>query len=126
MRALFLAAVSALILSAGASARIAASVAQAAEVVHRTIAIKKRKVDVSQKLVRVSQGDMLELEFTSDEAAELHLHGYDKLLSVEPGKPATLSFEANIAGRFSLEAHSFDNARNQSHPALLYLEVYPR
>jgi len=126
MRTLFLIAVSAVILSVAAGRRVATPVAEAAEVVHRAITINQRKVDVGQKLVRVSQGDMVELEFTSDEATELHLHGYDKLLSIRPGKSATLSFAATIAGRFPLEAHSFDGATNRSHAVLLYLEVYPR
>jgi len=103
-----------------------ASPANAADTVHHTIAINKRKIDASQKLLRVSQGDRVELEVSSDEAAELHLHGYDKLMSVVPGKPGTLRIEANIAGRFALEAHSFGSAGKPMHLVLFYLEVLPR
>jgi hypothetical protein len=103
-----------------------ATPANAAEPVRHTIAINKRKVDAGQKLLRVSRGDRVELEVSSDEAAELHLHGYDKLISVVPGKPGTLRIEANIAGRFSLEAHSFGSAGKPMHLVLFYLEVLPR
>jgi FtsP/CotA-like multicopper oxidase with cupredoxin domain len=92
------------------------------------IAIKNRKVDPAQQQVRVRQGDSVELTFTSDEAAELHLHGYDQLLAVEPNAAATLRLTAKTAGRFSLEAHGFgrDAKRGRNHAVLLYLEVYPR
>ena len=50
----------------------------------------------------------VELEFTGDEAAELHLHGF--------------------AGRFPLEAHAFGGGggRRHMHSVVLYLEVLPR
>ena len=102
------------------------------EPVRYSIAIKNRKVDASVERIRVAQGDVLELEFTSDERAELHLHGYDELVTVAPGVPAVLRLDANIAGRFSIEAHNFAGnasgrrASARSHEVLLYLEVYPR
>ena len=58
-------------------------------------------------VIRVTRGDALELEFSTDEAAELHLHGYDKLIKVAPAAPALLRLDATIAGRFSIEAHGF-------------------
>jgi hypothetical protein len=107
-----------------------AETARTAEPVRFAVAIKNRKVDAAQKQIRVRQGDVLELAFTSDERAELHLHGYDRLLTVEPGAPAILRLEARIAGRFSIEAHGFGDGsggrRGSGHVVLLYLEVYPR
>ena len=103
--------------------------ANAAEPIRISIAIKNRKVDAGQRLVRISQGDTLELAFSSDEAAELHLHGYDQLVAVEPSKRALLRVEAKIAGRFSLEAHSFGKSagrRKHTRVVLLYVEVHPR
>jgi len=58
--------------------------------------------------------------------------GYDELVTVAPGVPAVLRLDANIAGRFSIEAHNFAGnasgrrASARSHEVLLYLEVYPR
>jgi hypothetical protein len=104
---------------------------QGAEPVRFSIAIKSRKVDASQKTIRVMQGTALELSFTSDQAAELHLHGYDRTIEVVPGAPAVLQLDAKIAGRFSIEAHRFGTAGapgagKQSHTVLLYVEVHPR
>jgi hypothetical protein len=39
----------------------------------------------------------------SDVADEVHLHGYDKMIDVAPGKPARLAFVASIPGRFEVE-----------------------
>jgi len=67
---------------------------------------------------------------TSDEAAELHLHGYNILLTLTPNVPSTIKFTAKIAGRFPLEAHRFGAAsgsqRHRGAGPLLYVEVLPR
>jgi hypothetical protein len=98
-----------------------------------SIPIKGRKLaNEAQKLIRITQGDLLELVFTADEAAELHLHGYDIYLNVKPGTPGVLRVDAKFAGRFPLEAHRFGNASaepnvgTRAHVVLLYLEIYPR
>ena len=102
--------------------------ARAAELQRFAITIKNRKVEPAQKLIRVTRGDALELEFSTDEAAELHLHGYDKLIKVAPAAPALLRLDATIAGRFPIEAHGFASGRSGhgGHVVLLYLEVHPR
>jgi hypothetical protein len=105
-----------------------AAPARTAEPVRFSIVIRNRKVP--QQRIRVTQGDVVELAFTSDEPAELHLHGYDRLVTVAPNAPAVLRLEANIAGRFSIEAHGFAGGtggqRGRGHVVLLYLDVYPR
>src|SRR5262245_59220251 len=54
-----------------------------------SVAITNRSLaNPVQKDIRITQGDVLELVFTTDEPAELHLHGYDIYLNVEPGTPA--------------------------------------
>jgi hypothetical protein len=45
------------------------------------------------------------LRLTSEEPLEVHLHGYDLKREVALGKPATLSFEADLTGRFEIEDH---------------------
>ena len=102
--------------------------AYAAEPVRQSIVIRNRKVDGGPNVIRVAQGDTVELEFTGDEAAELHLHGYDRLVTLAPGRPAVLRIEATIAGRFPLEAHAFGTGggRRHMHSVVLYLEVLPR
>ncbi len=107
-----------------------------------SVAINQRRVAAAMRVLRVAQGDTVEITIASDEEAELHLHGYDILVSLEPGKPAILRFEAKFAGRFAIEAHRFGppggpgeasgspggrgDARRQREITLLYLEVYPR
>ena len=102
--------------------------ARAAEPQRFVVSIKSRKVEPAQKLIRVTRGDAVELEFSTDEEAELHLHGYDRLIKVEPATTAVLRLDATIAGRFPIEAHGFASGRSGhgGHVVLLYLEVHPR
>ena len=51
----------------------------------------------------VHQGDRVVVAVTSDVSDEVHVHGYDLKANVAPGKPARISFEANIPGRFDIE-----------------------
>jgi hypothetical protein len=106
------------------------AVAQSAQPQKFAITIKQRKVEAAANVIRVSQGDAVEIVLTSDEAAEVHLHGYDLLHSLTPNVSATMRFTAKIAGRFPLEAHRFGAASNsQRHRGagpLLYIEVLPR
>ena len=95
-----------------------------------SIAIQGRKVDPTQKTIRATQGQTLDLEFTTDETVELHLHGYDRLLTLQPGSVAVMRLHANIAGRFAIEGHRFSSGTSGSRPrrhlVLLYLEVHPQ
>lgn len=51
----------------------------------------------------VTQGDRVVLVVTSDVADHVHLHGYDLMRDVAPGKTARLRFRANVPGRFEVE-----------------------
>lgn len=100
-----------------------------AEPARFSIAIQGRKVDPAQKTIRVIQGAALELEFTADETVELHLHGYDQHLMVQPGSVAVMRLDAKIAGRFAVEGHRFGSGAGggpSRHHVMLYLEVHPR
>jgi hypothetical protein len=101
----------------------------AAETVRFSIAIRGRNVDPAQRTLRATQGATVELAFTADETVELHLHGYDRYLTVQPGQVALMRLDARIAGRFAIEGHRFGNAasgaRSRGHVVLLYLEVHP-
>jgi hypothetical protein len=93
-----------------------------------SVTIHAHMVDPSQKTIRVRQGQTVDLAFTADEMIELHLHGYDQLLTVQPGSPAVMRVQAKTAGRFAIESHRFgnDGGRSRRHVVLLYLEVHPR
>jgi len=85
------------------------------------IDIRNRKVPaIRHGTVRVTEGDDVRIDWTTDEATDLHLHGYDIETRVAPGRAASMTFRAHTAGRFPVSAHNF------GHRILLYLEVYPR
>ncbi len=90
------------------------------------LVISERKVQREEKTIRVTQGESVELTWRSDEAAELHLHGYDISFKVSPEAPAIVSFEAHATGRFPITSHGFGGQKGHGHEALVYIEVYPR
>ena len=101
-------------------------VGEAAHAETKTFDVVIRDGEVQgEQTLRVSQGDDLRIEIQSDSALELHLHGYDIKVHVEPGAIATLSLDAKVAGRFAIEAHGHSHT-GSGHRTLLYLEVHPR
>ncbi len=56
------------------------------------------------------------IRVTSDVADEVHVHGYDRRVDVAPGRPAEVTFVANIPGVFEVEFE-------RSHRLLFTLEV---
>jgi FtsP/CotA-like multicopper oxidase with cupredoxin domain len=58
-----------------------------------------------KKQISVKKGDTVRLKVTSDEAGEIHVHGFDLEAEAAPGKPASFTFTANIEGRFDVESH---------------------
>jgi hypothetical protein len=52
---------------------------------------------------KLEQGEQVVLVVRSDVADHVHLHGYDVMVDVAPGKPARLRFKATIPGRFEVE-----------------------
>jgi hypothetical protein len=108
------------------------SAAEAVKPIRISVPIRNRALaNPIQKDIRITQGDVLELVFTTDESADLHLHGYDIYLTVEPGTPGVLRVDARITGRYPLESHRFGGAVAEAkgardHIVLLQLSVYPR
>lgn len=52
---------------------------------------------------QVDKGDRVVVIVRSDVTDHVHLHGYDVMRDVTPGKPARLPFKATIPGRFEVE-----------------------
>lgn len=73
--------------------------------------------------LRLKKGEKVELRWTSDRPIALHLHGYDIEVRVAPQAPATMSFTANVTGRFPVSEHA--QGRSHHHRSILYLEVHP-
>ena len=106
------------------------------------LTIAEGQVGIEGETIRVVQGQQVTLHWTTDEAAEIHLHGYDVVASLVPGTPSTLSFRAEATGRFPITVHHFGPAPGSDHEhgdhahdtgtseegekTLLYVEVHPR
>ena len=54
---------------------------------------------------KVKKGDKVTIVVSADAHDVIHLHGYDIEKDIEPGKPATFKFTANIEGIFDIESH---------------------
>ena len=89
------------------------------------VRIENRKV-VGDHIIRVTQGQLVEMLWTTDEAAELHIHGYDIRFEISPDAPAEISFTAHATGRFAVTSHGFGGQHGHGHDTLVYIEVYPK
>lgn len=69
--------------------------------------------------LQVTQGEEIILRIISDQADELHLHGYDLALPLKAGAQAELRFVADRSGRFEYELH-------EAHAGIGVLEVQPK
>lgn len=81
--------------------------------------IQGQRLIAGPAVISVAQGTALTLRITTDEADELHLHGYDLTLALPANQTAELRFTADRSGRFEYELH-------ESHRTLGALEVQPR
>ena len=93
--------------------------------------IVERRVAARPPTLRVQQGDTVVIDWRSDEAASLHLHGYNIMLALKPGQPGQMRLQAGTPGRFAMTAHGFgehagQHGRHQKESALAYLEVLPK
>jgi hypothetical protein len=53
--------------------------------------------------LRFTEGETIRFRVRSDVADHVHVHGYDLMKDVEPGKTITFSFPATITGIFEIE-----------------------
>ena len=73
------------------------------------------------QVLRVKQGDLVKLRWTTDEPMTLHLHGYNIEKDAKPGAVTEFAFKAYATGRYPITVHGPEN-----HFTLVYVEVYPR
>ena len=86
--------------------------------------IEQRRVPQAQRVLRATEGERVELRWSSDEPLLLHLHGYGIETRVAPGEPAVTAFAARLTGRFPVAIHG--ESGKHRHSALLHVEIYPR
>lgn len=104
------------------------SVAQSSEPESFDLAIEDRRLVGDVKTVRVTHGNQIVIRWSSDEVAELHLHGYDVKTKIVPGTVAEMRFNAHATGRYPVTAHGFGEktSGHGHHDTLLHIEIYPK
>jgi FtsP/CotA-like multicopper oxidase with cupredoxin domain len=70
-------------------------------------------------VISVREGDDVTIRVVADGTDELHLHGYDRKVTLAAGVRADLSFRADRSGRFPYE---LEHAKKQ----IGVVEVHPR
>lgn len=83
------------------------------------LGIQGKKLVSGPATIKVNQDDEVTIKITSDESEEFHIHAYDNSVELEPGKQATLTFKANLSGRFPFE---LENSKTE----IGALEVQPK
>ncbi|MFA7765711.1 hypothetical protein [Streptomyces sp. NRRL S-448] len=70
-----------------------------------TITVRDGKVSPAPARTELRRGERVALRVTSDRADTLHVHGYDKELTLPAGQEATLILTADRTGLFEVETH---------------------
>jgi len=100
--------------------------AGAADNVSFDLSITGYKLSSAEDVLRVQQGDRVEIRMQSDKPIIMHLHGYDIELPLSPGVAGRMTFEAAATGRFPVNLHAEHSPGGNHDGALFYLEVHPR
>src|SRR5215468_4085344 len=89
--------------------------------------IERGRVAENMSVIRVKQGDVVRLRWSTDRSIMLHLHGYDIERKIEPGAIGVMEFVAHATGRFPVEVHRSSEAGGHTHgeAPLVRIEVYP-
>ena len=93
------------------------------------INIERGRVPDTMRLIRVTEGDVVKLRWTSDQSLVLHLHGYNIERRIVAGAVSELVFRAYATGRFPIHIHEQGTgAGGHAHQdlPLATIEVYPR
>ncbi|MFD7612455.1 hypothetical protein [Streptomyces sp. NPDC059828] len=69
------------------------------------ISVTGNKVSPAPRRVEVAKGTRVTLVVTSDQADELHVHGFDITAELTPERTQKLSFVAVRTGLFAVETH---------------------
>jgi hypothetical protein len=67
------------------------------------IVVRGGRVVGGLRRARLDRGERAVLVVRADVSDHVHLHGYDIMRDVAPGRPARLRFRATIPGRFEVE-----------------------
>lgn len=64
---------------------------------------------LNPEAINVCKGQQLILTIITQRAGEIHIHGYEKEMEVEPGDTATFTFSTTLPGQFHIELHTPNN-----------------
>jgi hypothetical protein len=101
---------------------LAIGVGAQAEELTFAMRIERGALSETMRIVRVKQGDVVHLRWSSDQAGVLHIHGYEIERQLEPGRMTEVTITARATGRFPIHLHG----KAHDETTLAYLEVYPR
>ncbi len=93
------------------------------------IKIEHGRVADTMRRIRLNEGDVVKLRWTSDQPLVLHLHGYDIEKRIAAGSVTEFGFTAYATGRFPIHVHAQGPAAGghaHEDPPLAIIEVYPR
>jgi hypothetical protein len=89
--------------------------------------IERGQLPPNKRVIRIKQGDVVKLRWSSDRPIALHLHGYDIERKVEPGVVEEMTFTARATGRFPVQEHQARSGSSHTHGApIVQVEVLPR
>ncbi len=69
------------------------------------VVVQNSRVEDGPATWTIKRGDLIEIVIKSDSEDEVHLHGYDKSVKVNPDGMNKLKFEAETVGSYELEMH---------------------
>ena len=69
------------------------------------VAVRNGQVIPALHRVDFERGDQFRLIVDSDEADEVHVHGFDVEKPVRPGEPAVFNLTADQPGLYEVETH---------------------
>ncbi len=81
---------------------------------------------IGEQVIRFTQGGRVEIHWLTDRSMDIHLHGYDIELTVNPGSVATMAFDLRATGRFPVTVHTHSHSSGNKEQTLVYVEVYPK
>ncbi|GIF20817.1 hypothetical protein BJ973_001277 [Actinoplanes tereljensis] len=70
-----------------------------------TAAVLDGRADPAPHRVAVPLGGTVQVQISADRVRQVHIHGYDLEYDAAPGTPGCVSFTADRAGLFDVEAH---------------------
>jgi hypothetical protein len=89
--------------------------------------VEHGRLPEDMRRIRVTQGDVIRLRWSTDQPGVLHIHGYDIERRLESGTVTEVTITARATGRFPIHLHGPAEAAGGHGPDdLATLEVYPR